>query len=301
VTDSPRVYVGCGTLPTREVLALAPAIEQYGYDGLALPDHLFMPHTQPGEYPYSEDGQPPFPLDTPWPDVFVLTAAIAALTSTMRVLTSVYVLPMRHPLNVAKAAGTAALISNGRLSLGIGLGWQREEFAAVGVDFSKRGALTDEMIVAMRALWRKGPVEHHGRFFSFGPLLMEPVPPRIPIIIGGTSDAAFRRAARLGDGYLLPVMPPQDVPPYVERLRAELVSAGREGDDFETIIPTFVSSGEELEPVLALNIDTIVVLPWLAAGAEPITTEQKIGHLERFAAEVLAPLRSGSTAVTRSQ
>ena len=98
-----------------------------------------MPPTQPGEYPCSDDGQPPFPLDTPWPDVLVLTAAIAAMTSTLRVLTSVFVLPMRHPLNVAKAAGTAALVSDGRLSLGIGLGWQREEFAAVGVDFAKRG------------------------------------------------------------------------------------------------------------------------------------------------------------------
>ena len=85
------------------------------------------------------------------------------------------------------------------------------------------------MIVALRALWQKGPVEHRGRFFSFGPLLMEPVPPRIPIIVGGTSDAAFRRAARLGDGYLLPVTPVADVPPYVRRLRSELAAAGREG------------------------------------------------------------------------
>ncbi len=285
----PRVFVSCGFMPEQDVLELAPVIERCGYDGITLPDHLFMAYTKPGAYPYTPDGQPPFPLDTPWPDVFALASAVARGTTSLHVTTSVFVLPLRHPLIVAKAAATAAIVSGGRFTLGVGVGWQRAEFEALGVDYERRGAIANEAIEVLRKAWKAGPVEHHGRFFSFGPLLMEPVPPRVPVLIGGSSDAALRRAARLGDGYFAPMMPLDELPPIVDKLRGLLREADRDGGRFELVVPAPVTTAEELERALALEPDTIVVLPWRAAGPAATTAAEKIEHIERFAAEVLGP------------
>jgi probable F420-dependent oxidoreductase len=286
----PRIWVSCGMLPEQEVLRLAPEIERAGFDGITIPDHLFMPDVVPGAYPYTEDGQPPFRLDVPWNDVFVLAGAVAAVTTTLRVLTSVFILPLRHPLVVAKAAATAARLSGGRLNLGIGVGWQREEFDAVGVDFTKRGAMTDEMVEAMRALWQAGPVEHRGRFFSFGPLLMEPVPPRIPIVVGGNSDAAIRRAARLADGYLPSASSPEEIGVHVERMRTALREAGRDENDFELFAACYTPA-EETRPLLDLEIGNIVVMPWPHPGKETTSVEEKLGYLERYAPGLFSVLR----------
>jgi probable F420-dependent oxidoreductase len=291
----PRVFVACSFLPERDVLDLAVAIEQHGYDGLGLPDHLFMAHTMPGEYPYSDDGHPPFPLDAPWPDVFATTSAIGTLTN-LSIVTTVFVLPLRHPLIVAKAAATAAIITEGRFNLGIGVGWQREEFDALGVDYTRRGAIANESIEVLRKAWQKGPVEHQGEFFSFGPMLMEPVPPRIPILVGGSSDAALRRAAKLGDGWLAPIMPLEEVPGCIDRLNAELQAAGRDRSDFEVMVPTLVGSIDQLRPIVALGVDSIVVVPWLAAGPKPTSVAEKIEYLGSYAADVIEPLRAGAAA-----
>jgi probable F420-dependent oxidoreductase len=285
------VFVSSSFMPEEEVLALAPTVERLGYDGITLSDHLFMPHTEPGSYPYSADGNPPFPLDSPWPDGIVLMAALAAVTTRIRFLNSVLILPLRNPIVVAKAVATAARLSGGRVMLGIGVGWQREEFDAVGVDFTRRGAIANEMIDALRTLWQKGPVEHHGRFFDFGPLLMEPVPPRIPIVVGGASDAALRRAARLGDGFLLPITPLEKVPGEVARLRAALAAAGRDESEFETIVPVMGASAEEIKPILDLGVQSIGVSPWAAYGRGPTSVEQKVDLLEHYAEETLSVLR----------
>jgi probable F420-dependent oxidoreductase len=278
-------------MPEEDALALAPEIERLGYDGITLPDHLFMPETKPGEYPYSADGHPPFALDAPWPDQMVMIGALSQVAPKLRFMTVVMVLPMRHPIVIGKAAATAARISGGRVMLGIGTGWQREEFDAVGVDFETRGARTNEMIEAMRTLWQKGPVEHHGRFFDFGPLLMEPVPPPIPIFIGGKSDAALRRAARLGDGYAMPTMPLDEIPGTLERLRGQLAAAGRNEDEFEIYVPLGGADADQINEVIGYGVDYATTMPWPNPGKEPTTLDQKLEALQRHAAEVLPAVR----------
>jgi probable F420-dependent oxidoreductase len=258
---------------------------------LSLADHVFVPSDEPDTYPYkyshTSEGAAPFTLDIPWPDPFVLIGALAMITERIRFLTSIFILPLRHPLVVAKSIAAAARISRGRLALGIGVGWQQAEFDAIGVDFSMRGAIADEMVTALRTLWQPGPVEHHGRFFSFGPLYMEPVPPRIPIVVGGTSKRALRRAAALGDGYVLPMMPTDQMSDHIASLRTALAQHGRDESDFELIIRCEMPTTEELKRILDLGADTIGITPWPWFPSPPRTHEERLGYLERCAERIL--------------
>jgi probable F420-dependent oxidoreductase len=292
----PNVLVSTGFVDEREVMELAPVIERLGFDGITVPDHLFHPHHEEGHYPYSEDGTPPFRIDTPWPDGLTLLAAVGTVTERLRLITSVLILPLRHPVTLAKAAATTARISGGRLTLGIGVGWMREEFEALAIDFTTRGRRANEMIPALRALWQKGPTEHHGEFFAFGPLIMEPVPPSIPIVVGGASDAAFRRAARLGDGYLMPRHPLDQVPALLQRLRTALADAGRDERDFEIIVPCVDGSATAIASLVEQGVDSVVVVPWPFGGHQTTPVQEKIACLERYAETVLAPVRELSPA-----
>ena len=143
---------------------------------MLLSDHLFFPEKLRSRYPYSPDGKPGFDGETPFPEVWTSIAAMAAATTRLHFSTIIFVLPLRNPLEVAKTLGTLSLLSGGRVALGCGAGWIREEFDQLGVEFSTRGKRFDEMIDVMRALWRGGMVEHHGRFFDFDRLQMSPAP-----------------------------------------------------------------------------------------------------------------------------
>jgi probable F420-dependent oxidoreductase len=282
----PLIFTGAVYVGVQESLAIARKAEELGLDGVVVADHLFMPDIKPGEYPYSSDGDPPFPLDAPWPDVWSLCSAIAAVTDQIEILTCVYILPLRHPLIVARAAGTAAILSEGRLTVGVGVGWLKEEFDALDVDFSSRGSIADEAIEALRALWGEGPVTFAGRHFSFGPLYLEPAPTfRIPIAIGGTSEAALRRAVRLGDGYIVPHMSDPDAMfMTLRRLGQRLAKRGRAKDDFRTcVVCTARDSVEELCRFAAAGADVLFVRPWRG----DCSLAEKLDALERFAGETV--------------
>lgn len=286
-----QIFIAGSFMTEEDVLTLAPDVERLGYDGMSFGDHLFMPNTEPGPYPHSADGTLPFPLDVPWPDALVLMAAAGAVTKRIRFLNTILILPLRHPIPLAKAAATAARVTGGRVMLGVGVGWQREEFDALGVEFENRGARANEMIQALRTLWQKGPVEHHGRFFDFGPLLMEPVPPRIPIIVGGSSDAAFRRAAKYGDGAAFPLFAVEEIPEQVARLGAALAEEGRTLADFETIVPVRDASVEQIASLLELDIAGVGLSPWPWPGFD-VPVQQRLALLEEHAESVLKPLRA---------
>ena len=182
---------------------LAPVAEAAGFDQISLSDHVFYPDKLDSAYPYTPSGRPMFAPDTQWPDVWVTTGALAAVTERIRFSTHVYVLPVRNPFVVAKAVGTAAWLSDDRVLLGVGAGWMREEFTQLEQPFERRGARMEEQIEVLRTLWRGGMVEHHGEFYDFDRLEMAPVPRRpVPVLIGGHSDIALRRAARIGDGWM---------------------------------------------------------------------------------------------------
>jgi probable F420-dependent oxidoreductase len=202
-------------------LELAPLAESHGYDTVALSDHLVHHEKIRSQYPYAQPGDRAWSPQTAWPDVWVASGMMAAVTRTLRFMQNVYVLPMRDPFHVAKALGTAARLSGYRVSLGLGLGWLREEFELLGVDFRGRGRRADEMIEVMRKLWTGRLVEHRGEFFRFDRLSMSPaVEGPVPIIVGGISEAALRRAARLGDGWAPAYLTIDEVREGVARIRA---------------------------------------------------------------------------------
>ncbi len=157
----PVVVKFCQSLmyaPAEDWVELTRAAEAVGFDEVSLSDHTFYPETLTSKYPYRADGRPLFKPQQPWPDVWVMAGALGAVTERIRMATHVYVLPARNPFVVAKAAGTAAWSSGGRVVLGIGAGWMREEFDALGQPFERRGARMEEQVEVLRALWRGGMV-----------------------------------------------------------------------------------------------------------------------------------------------
>ena len=219
---------------------------------------------------------------------------MAAVTRTLRFCTMVYVLPMRHPLPVAKATGTVAALSGGRFVLGAGVGWMKEEFAARGEDFHTRGRRMDEMMTVLRKLWRGGMVEHHGRYYNFDPLQISPAPPSpIPIWIGGASQAALRRAALLGDGWLGSGNDPAEVPAILEQLGQLRRQAGREAEPFETVVPlTVPADAGMLRRLEDRGVTASVSYPLsYALGTPTSSLDQKRRGLEQYGNDVSAKLQ----------
>ncbi|MDX1648430.1 MAG: TIGR03619 family F420-dependent LLM class oxidoreductase [Myxococcota bacterium] len=273
-----------------QLLGIARAAEEAGFHGLMVSDHLFIPGRIESRYPYSEDGRPGFDGMTPFPEPWTTIAAMAAVTERLRFGTMVYILPLRHPLPVAKAVGTAAFLSGGRVALGVGAGWIREEFDTLGVDFRTRGRRMDEMIDAMRTVWSGEMVSHRGRFFDFGPLQMTPAPPEPPpVLVGGLSERALRRAATKGDGWIGTGQSPEEAAAILGRLRGLRAEAGREGEPFEAVVPLTVPP----DPVLLRDLEAqgmtgATVWPFAYTIGPTSTLDQKRDAMRRFADEVIA-------------
>ena len=270
---------------------LAAASEAAGFGGVAVSDHVVYPSYLSSEYPYTPDGKPLFSPDEDWPDPWVAIGAMSSVTTNLRFLTNVYVLPLRNPFVVAKAVGTAAFLSDNRVGLGIGAGWMKEEFDLLEQPFAKRGRRMDEMIEVIRSLWRGGMVEHHGEFYDFDPVEMRPVPSKpVPIYIGGHSDVAFRRAATIGDGWLGVHYTPDELVAHCERLHDEREKAGTADRPFEIIAsPLAAPTTELLDRLETVGVTTILTSAWMGLGInKPESTdqaEQLIGtYGERFIA-----------------
>ena len=194
---------GLGARHYPEVAAIA---EENGFDSLWIPEHLVFPVEMPPEYSYTADGYPPMNSKLPTFDPWVVLGAVASRTSTIRLATGVYILPLRHPIKVARSVVTLDRMSGGRVVLGIGVGWLSDEFEIVGEDFHNRGKRTDEMIELMRRLFSDETIQHHGDYYDIPPIYFEPKPIKraegVPVVVGGTSPGALRRAGRLGDGWM---------------------------------------------------------------------------------------------------
>lgn len=176
-----KFYISSAFLNTREIIELAKAADELGYDGIGIPDHVVNLETLDTPYPYTKDGERRWQPFTDWPDPWVLVGALAQVTTRLRFVNTVYIPAMRNPYSAAKAIGTAAVLASGRVELGIGVGWCREEFALMGERFEARGKRTDEMIELMRALWSPGWTEFEGEFYTAPRLEMQPTPPPIPV------------------------------------------------------------------------------------------------------------------------
>jgi len=221
----------------RQWVELARHAEGVGFHQVALSDHVFYPDKLTSSYPYTPDGRPLFRPDTAWPDVWVMVGAMASVTERIEFTTNVYVLPARNPFVVAKAVGTAAFLTGDRVSLGVGAGWMREEFEALGFGhtFDPRGKATDEAIHLFRSAWTTdGPIEAHGEVYDVNPVLMWPKPARqgkLPIWIGGHGRRSIRRAAELGDGWQPLRIPVEELTGYIGYLREQLARYDRRPED----------------------------------------------------------------------
>ena len=271
----------------------AAMIEEFGFDGIAVSDHLVFPQTVESKYPYTSYGRPWWSGEGQWPDPWVLVGAMAAVTTRVRFTTNVYVLPLRDVFTTAKSVGTAAVLSNGRVALGIGAGWMREEFDLVGQPFAKRGARMEEQVEILHELWAGGMVEHHGEFHDFAPVQMSPTPPGpIPVWVGATSDLALRRAATVGDGWIGVNTPMAELIEIAERLVKEREQAGKPLDNFEILgaidePPTLDNVGR-LEDA---GVTGLFASAWLYSKTDTTTVGGKREALERWATRWLEPLR----------
>jgi probable F420-dependent oxidoreductase len=273
-----------------DYLELARLAEECGWDTLVLSDHVVHPETIRSSYPYAAGGERPWQAPDPWPDAWVAIAAMGAVTRRLRFLTGVYVVPMRHPFHLAKALGTASVMTGGRVSLGMGLGWMRDEFELLGEDFDARAARAEEMIEVMRKLWSGEMVEHRGRFFEFERLNMRPpVPHPIPLIVGGTTEAAYRRVGRLGDGWLPHAISTDEARAGIERIRAHRAAAGRAGEPLTAVVPlNDAFAPDHYRRAEEAGVTHVLTAPWLLYGGSHRSLTDKRDGLRRFADEVIA-------------
>jgi probable F420-dependent oxidoreductase len=213
---------------------LAREAEQLGFESIWTVEHVVIPQPHM-PYPGTKDGKMPGGDEVPIPDPLMPLAYAAAITSKIKLSTGVVILPQRHPLYLAKQLATLDVLSHGRLMIGIGSGWMKEEFKAVGVDFHARGARTDESIQAMRAIWNEDSASLHGKHFHFHNVKSYPKPVQkggVPIHIGGHSPAAARRAGRFGNGFF-PIAAPNQLENIFKLAREEAERAGRKADELE--------------------------------------------------------------------
>lgn len=183
--------------------AVAVAAENAGFDSIWTVEHVVVPVGYESEYPYDKSGKMPGGETIDFPDPLVWLSYVAAATSTIKLATGILIVPQRNPVVLAKEVATLDKLSDGRLILGVGVGWLEEEFDALGVPFARRGHRLDEHVRTMRALWTEDEASYSGEFSSFDKVVSRPKPEQgsVPIVVGGHSEAAARRAGRLGDGF----------------------------------------------------------------------------------------------------
>jgi probable F420-dependent oxidoreductase len=205
--------------------------EAVGFESVWGGEHVVFPSTIESAYPYRPDGKVPATPDTPIPDPLIWLAYVAAVAPTLRLGTCILIVPQRNPLVLAKEVATLDHLSGGRVELGIGVGWMREEFDALGVPWERRGARNDEYLEVLRTVWSGKHVEFHGEFVDFEPLTSTPLPPQgrdIPILVGGDSPAALRRAAKFADGFFPGEANPDRLRELIAAVRAECAAIGRD-------------------------------------------------------------------------
>jgi len=265
---------------SQSALEICRTAEAVGFDSVWGGEHVIRPDQIESPYPYTEDGAMPGEAESPVPDPLIWLAYVGAAAPSLRLGTCILIVPQRNPLVLAKELATLDHLTDGRVELGLGVGWMREEFEALGVPWERRGARNDEYVAAMRALWAGPHAEYHGEFVDFDPATCNPRPVNgsIPILVGGDTPAAIRRAARIADGYF-----PGNTNPEVlaELIRAVEEAAEKEGRDPSTIAIHSIFGQQMADPLAGaeeyakLGVDRVMVPAFFFAGP---------GGLDRLAA-----------------
>jgi probable F420-dependent oxidoreductase len=217
------------------IIELAQRAEEAGVESLWTFEHVMVPLEYDSKYPYHKSGKMGGPADNNFVDPLIALSAIASATQTIRLGTGVNILSQANPLFMAKQAASLDFVSGGRFMLGVGIGWLREEFEAMGVPFERRGERFDDYVQAMRKVWSGDVVEHQSDFISWTGFQSFPLPVQkpLPLIMGGSTGKIYQRIARYGNGWYAPTQGPDDLGPRLQELRAVCAEEGRDYSELE--------------------------------------------------------------------
>jgi probable F420-dependent oxidoreductase len=275
---------------------LARAAEEAGYHSMVVPDNMFYAEHSDSVYPYHPDGSREFLDDKPFLEPFSLISALGAVTSRLRFITFVLKLPVRNPVLTAKQATSTAVLTGGRLVLGVGTSSWREDYEVLGADWDTRGRRMDESIAILRGLSAGGFFEFHGKIYDLPSIKITPVPAEpIPILMGGHGDAALRRAARGGDGWLHAGGDPEELLGLLAKLSAYRRAEGTDSRPFDiAVISKDAYTADGIRWLEDQGVtDAIVGFRWpyhTGPDTEPLTA--KLDSLRRYADTVIARLSS---------
>jgi probable F420-dependent oxidoreductase len=287
-----KFTVGVALSPLDQLPELAKTAEECGYSSIALPDSLFYSEEVSASYPYTPDGSRFWNEETPWVDPFVAAAAMGAVTSRIRFYTQVLKLNPRNPVLLARQIGSVAVMTGNRFGLGVGLGWSPEESEWCGGHFDHRGARADEAIEVIKLILGGGMVSYAGEYYQFGKLRMSPAPSEpVPVYVGGHTDAALRRAARVGDGWTSAMITFDDLRTVIDRLGTLRAEYDRTGP-FEiqaVCVDRFGLDGYRQQA--DIGVTDAIVVPWVfyGVGLDGPLQAKKDG-MKRFADEIMGRL-----------
>jgi probable F420-dependent oxidoreductase len=269
------------------LLHLATTAESVGVESLWTVEHVVVPLGYRSEYPYDPSGKIPGGEELAIPDPLIPLAFVASATSKLRLATGVMILPQRHPAYVAKEIATLDMLSRGRAILGIGVGWLQEEFDAVDVDFESRGSRTRESVAAIRSLWGDEPSAFDGRFFKWGKVQSLPKPVQrggVPIVIGGHTELAAKRAARYCDGFFPGRGTREQLTSLFATMRAECEKLGRDPSEIELTAAAPGADADSIRAYEDLGITRVAI------GPPGLTQDEISRNLEDFGNKVIAKL-----------
>lgn len=280
--------VGIGNLAKPDLLTTAAVnAERLGFSTVWAPEHIVLLDRFASEYPYSRGHQIPIRLDTALLNPFVALAFAAAQTKRVRLATGICIAPEYHPLLLAKLAASLDYLSGGRFALGIGIGWLEEEFVALGIPWQKRSRRTSEYVKAMRRLWGDERSDYAGEFVRFEGARSYPKPvagEHLPVLVGGQTEAALKRAAAYGDGWCGFNLTPAETAEKINRLRELLKANNRNADEFEfSMSPLASAKPDELKQYADAGVDelylTAVFQEQMATAGDVTNTLEELARL----------------------
>jgi len=277
------IPINIGVQAGEQIVQIAQLAEELGYESVWTFEHVIVPVDYESKYPYNDSGKMGAPPETNFVDPLIALTAVAASTSTIKLGTGVNILSQVNPIYIAKQAASLDFMSNGRFMLGVGIGWLKEEFEALGVPFERRGARFDDYVEGMRKIWSGDVVEHQSDFISWSNFKSYPLPVQnpFPVVMGGIKGKIFERVAKYGNGWYAPAGDPIELKGHLENLRRACDEIGRDMSEIEiTCMWPGLGGNDFLEQLAGVGVHRVVV-PVMGAKSPAET-------MEKLAAEIIA-------------